>query len=199
MKRKLNLHRENPNTMSCAVNESMDTAQRIDYHNELRSTVRASLTTGGVAKPSGGGWVAQSADMEATTACATKAMSANPSFSRGSASPAMPSQPAATYCAACSTSRAPRYRPAATARAAHRSAGTAPAYSCRHDHAAAVAPPPPAEDEDGLDAVPGRRGVVGRQPCREGRHGGRIPRGAARRRARMRRGTASRCSWPIRS
>ena len=47
-------------------------------------------------------------------------------------------QPAATYCAACSTSRAPRYRPAATARAAHRSAGTAPAYSCRHDRAAAA-------------------------------------------------------------
>ena len=180
-----------------------DTSSGFDYYNEHSSTVRGSLATGSVARPSGGGRIShQSVDMEATTACATKAMSANPSFSRGSAaaaSPAMPSQPAATYCAACSTSRAPRYRPAATARAAHRSAGTAPAYSCRHDHAAAVAPPPPAEDEDGLDAVPGRRGVVGRQPCREGRHGGRVPRGAARRRARMRRGTASRCSWPIRS
>jgi len=41
-------------------------------------------------------------------------------------------------------------------------------------------------EDGGLDAVPGRRGVVGRQPGRERRHGGRVPRGAARRRRRRR-------------
>ncbi|KAK1626347.1 hypothetical protein QYE76_000662 [Lolium multiflorum] len=50
------------------------------------------------------------------------------SFSLGSAAwPAMPVHPDPMYTAACSTCPAPRYRPAATACAAHCSAGTAPA------------------------------------------------------------------------
>ena len=118
--------------------------QRIDYYSELLHLYGPELSQGESRGVDVGRQIDrdQSVGMEATTACATKAMSPNPAFSRGSvaaASPAMPSHPEATYCAACSTSRAPRYWPAATVRAAHRSAGTAPAYSCRHDRAAAAA------------------------------------------------------------